>query len=44
MKGVALKMSLEDTSKEGRLNLPLSAAPVPPFQVKLESPHLHPAL
>ena len=37
-KGIALQKSLETTRKEGRINLPLSTAPVPPLQVKLESP------
>ena len=37
-KGIALQKSLEATRKEGRINLPLSTAPTPPLQAKLESP------
>ena len=37
-KGVALQKSLRATRKEGRINLPLSTAPMPPLQVELESP------
>ena len=38
MKGVTLQRLLEGTRKEGRINLPLSKAPMPPLQVELESP------
>ena len=42
-KGIALQKSLETTRKEGRINLPLSTAQVPPLQVKLESPPPEPS-
>ena len=39
-KGIALQKSLEATRKEGRINLPLSTAPMPPLWVGLGNPHL----